>query len=68
MSLYKVIIADDEEELRNGIIRKIDWYGNGFEVVGSAENGQEAYDLCKKYHPDLVITDIKMPFMTGLEL
>ena len=68
MSLYKVIIADDEEELRNGIIRKIDWYGNGFEVIGSAENGQEAYDLCKKYHPDLVITDIKMPFMTGLEL
>lgn len=68
MSLYKVIIADDEEELRNGIIRKIDWFGNGFEVVGSAENGQEAYELCEKYRPDLVITDIKMPFMTGLEL
>ena len=68
MSLYKAIIVDDEEELRNGIIKKINWAENGFEVVGSAENGQEAYELCEKYRPDLVITDIKMPFMTGLEL
>ena len=39
MSLYRIILVDDEEEVRKGIIRKIDWSSLGFEVVGDAENG-----------------------------
>ncbi|MCI8648963.1 MAG: response regulator [Anaerotruncus sp.] len=68
MSYYKVIIVDDEAEIRDGIRCKIDWAGNGFELVSSAENGQEALELSEQLHPDVVLTDIKMPFMDGLTL
>ena len=59
---------DDEAEIRDGIQRKIDWTGSGFTFVGSAENGQEALELAESLHPDVVMTDIKMPFMDGLTL
>ena len=66
--MYKLILVDDEEEVRKGIIQKIDWKQHGFELVGEAENGREALDIAEKFTPDVVITDIKMPFMEGLEL
>ena len=66
--MYKIIIVDDEEEIRRGVIRKINWNQYGFTVVGEAENGQEALELSEKLHPDVIMTDIKMPFMDGLEL
>lgn len=68
MSYYKVLLADDEKEIRQGIIKKIDWEANGFILAGDASNGREALELAEKIHPDVVMTDIKMPFMTGLEL
>ncbi len=68
MGLYKIMIVDDEEEIRLGIIKKIDWNENGFIVVGDAENGQEALEKAEKLQPDVIMTDIKMPFMDGLEL
>lgn len=68
MSLYRIMLVDDEAEIRDGIKRKIDWAGNGFELVASAENGQEALELAEALHPDVVMTDIKMPFMDGLTL
>lgn len=68
MDLYKIMIVDDEEEIRLGIIKKIDWESNGFLVVGDAENGQEALEKAEKLQPDVIMTDIKMPFMDGLEL
>lgn len=68
MGLYKLIIVDDEEEIRLGVIKKINWEDHGFVVVGDAENGQEALELTEKLHPDVIMTDIKMPFMDGLEL
>ena len=68
MSLYRILLADDEEEIRTGIKCKIDWAGNGFELVGTAENGQEALEMAENLHPDVVMTDIKMPFMDGLTL
>lgn len=68
MSLYRIMVVDDEEEIRLGIIKKIDWESNGFEVVGDAENGQEALEKAEKLQPDVIMTDIKMPFMDGLEL
>lgn len=68
MGLYKLMIVDDEEEIRLGVIKKINWAEQGFEVVGDAENGQEALEMAEKLHPDVIMTDIKMPFMDGLEL
>lgn len=66
--MYRLIIIDDEEEVRKGVIKKIEWEKYGFEVVGEAENGREALEVIEKTKPDLIITDIKMPFMDGLQL
>ena len=68
MSLYTIMVVDDEEEIRLGIIKKIQWEEYGFKVIGDAENGQEALEKAEKLRPDIVMTDIKMPFMDGLEL
>ncbi len=68
MELYHVLLADDEDEIRAGISRKINWEELGFTLVGEAENGAEALELCEQLRPDVVLTDIKMPFMDGLEL
>lgn len=68
MNLYRIMIVDDEEEIRLGIIKKIDWESHGFIVVGDAENGQDALEKAEKLQPEVIMTDIKMPFMDGLEL
>ena len=68
MDLYRIILADDEEEVRKSIIKKIDWQAAGFEVVGDAENGREALEKIEALEPDVVMTDIRMPYMDGLEL
>ena len=51
--MYTIVVADDEEELRRAIIRKIDWESIGFRVVGEAENGIEALELVERMEPDL---------------
>lgn len=66
--MYTVIFADDEEDLRKAIIHRIDWNAVGFEVIGEAGNGAEALELVEKLGPDLLLTDIKMPFVSGIEL
>lgn len=66
--MYTIVVADDEEELRRAIIRKIDWESIGFRVVGEAENGIEALELVERMEPDLLLTDIRMPFVSGIEL
>ncbi|NBK92252.1 response regulator [bacterium 1XD21-13] len=66
--MYTIVIADDEAELRQALIRRIDWKEVGFEVVGEAENGVEALELVEKLEPDLLLTDVRMPFMSGIEL
>ena len=68
MSLYKMILVDDEEDVRVSIERKVDWNSLGFELVGSVSNGEEALELTERIHVDVVMTDIKMPFMDGLTL
>lgn len=65
--MYTIVVADDEEELRRAIIRKIDWESIGFQVVGEAENGIEALELVERMEPDLLLTDIRMPFVSGIE-
>ena len=66
MNLYKIMLVDDEEEVRKSIINKIDWADAGFEVIGDAENGKDALEKIEQNEPDVVLTDIKMPYMDGL--
>ena len=68
MTTYKVLLVDDEEEVRNAIEQRINWKELGFEVIGKAQNGVKAMEIAEKLQPDVVITDIKMPYMNGLEL
>jgi len=66
--MYKLLLVDDEAEVRQGIISKIDWSKTGFEIAGEAENGLEALEIMEKINPDVAIIDIKMPFMDGMQL
>ncbi|AJY76918.1 response regulator [Paenibacillus beijingensis] len=66
--MYRVLLADDEPDVRDGLLQEIDWTACGFTVVGTAENGQEATELAERLEPDAVVTDISMPFMDGLKL
>ena len=66
--MYTVIVADDEQEIRRSLIRKVDWGSVGFQVIGEAENGEEALELTEKLEPDPLLTDIRMPFISGIEL
>lgn len=67
-SLYTVIVADDEDELREAVCSMIPWEELGFSLVGSAANGLDALELVEKLEPDLLLTDIRMPFISGIEL
>ena len=66
--MYKLLIVDDESSIRNGIKNYFPWTQLGFEVAGLFENGREALDYCRKLPVDVVLSDIKMPIMDGLEL
>ncbi len=66
--MIRVLIVDDEPYIRQGIRILINWEQYGFEICGEASNGVEAVELMKNTEFDLVITDIKMPRMDGLEL
>lgn len=66
--MLKVFLVEDEVVMRNGIKNNIPWAKEGFEFVGEASDGELAYPLIKKEKPDILITDIRMPFMDGLEL
>lgn len=66
--MYTMVIADDAQELRDMIVNTVHWDEIGFEVVGQAENGIEALELVEKLNPDLLLTDIKMPYVSGVEL
>ena len=66
--MLKVFLVEDEVVMRNGIKNNIPWEQEGFEFVGEASDGELAYPLIKREKPDILITDIRMPFMDGLEL
>lgn len=66
--MIKVFLAEDEAIIRRGIRDHINWNANGFEFVGEAGDGEYAYPLILKTEPDILLTDVKMPFMDGLEL
>ena len=66
--MVKVFLVEDEVIIRHGIRDNIDWASHGFEFAGEAGDGEYAYPLILKAQPDILVTDIKMPFMDGLEL
>lgn len=66
--MFKVLIVDDEKLERVLISKAVDWQANGLEVIGEAGNGEEALEFFKINEPDLIITDINMPFMDGVTL
>jgi len=66
--MYKLIIVEDEDIVRSGLKNGTDWNSLGFEVVGTASNGIEALELVNNSEPDVVLTDIRMPDMDGIEL
>ena len=68
MSGYSVLLVDDEEEACQVIMKKLDWEQMGFYIAGYARNGVEALELAEEMQIDVVMTDIKMPYMDGLEL
>lgn len=68
MSQYSVLLVDDEEEVFHVIIKKLDWESMGFTIAGYARNGVEALEMAEELQPDVVMTDIKMPYMDGLTL
>jgi len=65
---YKVFLVEDEIVAREGIRDNVDWRSAGFEFCGEAPDGEIALPLIEKTQPDVIITDIKMPFMDGLQL
>ncbi len=66
--MYRVIVADDEESIRNRICLMLDKLGDDFEVIGKYENGFDALESGIPLEPDLIITDIKMPYISGIDL
>ncbi len=66
MKLLKLVIVDDEPILLEGLLKTFDWNGMGFEVVGSARNGEQAIEVIKEKRPHVVLTDIRMKKISGL--
>ena len=67
-NVYTVVVADDEDMLREAVCTMVPWAELGFSLVGSATNGLDALELVEKLEPDLLLTDIRMPFISGIEL
>ena len=66
--MYKVLIVEDEEIIRKGLVYTVDWSSMGCSVAGEARNGAEGEEAIRSLHPDIVIADITMPVKDGLEM
>ena len=65
--MIKLLIVDDEYLVRVGIAETIDWKQYGFEIVGDAQDSDEAYEKFQLFHPDIIISDIRMGNTNGLD-
>lgn len=66
--MLKVLVVDDESVVRKGIVLGVDWPSLGCVVVGEASNGEEGLAAVEQYSPNLIISDIRMPKMDGIEM
>ena len=66
--MLRILIVEDEEIIRRGLISVIDWVGMGCRVVGDAPDGLAGLELLRAEHPDVVLTDIRMPRMDGIAM
>lgn len=66
--VHRLLIVDDDEILRNGIEKNINWKAEEIQVVGTARNGRECLGMIQDCLPHIILTDIKMPFMDGMQL
>lgn len=64
----KMLIADDERIIREGILHIVDWSEHGIEIIGAARDGEQARAMYEAHRPEIVMTDIRMPKLDGLEL
>ena len=65
--MLKVLIVDDEALVRRGIVLGVDWAALGCVVVGEAANGEEGIAAVERFSPNLIITDVRMPKMDGVQ-
>src|SRR5690554_290522 len=66
--MYSVLLVDDERTILDGISSIVDWEEQGVTLSGTANNGVEALEFIKEYQPDIVISDIMMPGLNGIQL
>lgn len=66
--MLKAIVVDDEPKMREGLTKIISWEAHGFTLCGTAENGRRALELMEREQPQLIVTDIRMPVLGGLDL
>ncbi len=66
--MWKLLIADDEPKIRKGLRNSLNWAEIGVEIIGEAEDGEIALDIVRSNHPDIILLDICMPFINGLQL
>lgn len=66
--MIRLLIVDDEKVIRDGLTTTMQWEKMGISVVGAAKDGEEALKLCELWHPHIVLTDVRMPKMNGIEL
>ena len=64
--MYTILLVDDEDEVRRSIRDLTPWSEYGFEIIGEASNGMEALDFVEETMPDVIITDIRMPYLDGI--
>lgn len=68
MTMYKVLLVEDEEIIRKGLMYLMDWETEGCVIIGEAGDGAEGAEKIRQMRPDIVITDVRMPFMSGLDM
>ena len=66
--MIRTLIVDDEFLIRYSIRNAVDWNSLGFEIIGEAENGRDALTQIKNLRPDLVLLDINLPILDGIEV
>ena len=66
--MYRLLIVDDEEDIRRGLADFFPWDEIGYRVVGTAENGKQALDIVSTGTVDVVFCDIRMPILSGIDL